>query len=162
MDYHKVVKQIIDILTDNHCWFETFEHEPVSTSEEAAKVRDGYSLAQGAKAIIIRAKMAGGEKKFIMLVLPGDCRFASDKVKKATGAKDLRFATEEEINTVADGVQIGGVPPFGNLFSLPVFTDQKVFDQEKIIFNAGDRRFSIAMYSKDFKNIVNPQIVSII
>ncbi|MCJ7739792.1 hypothetical protein MUP32_00550 [Candidatus Microgenomates bacterium] len=162
MNYHKAVKQIIDILTNNHCWFETFEHEPVATSEEAAKVRHGYSLAQGAKAIIVRAKMAGGEKRFIMLVLPGDCRFDNDKVKNATGAKDIRFATKEEINTVTDEVQIGGVPPFGNLFGLSVFADQKVFDQEKIIFNAGDQRFSIAMYSKDFQNIVNPQVVSII
>lgn len=37
MDYHPLTKQITDLLTKNNYWFETFQHEPVLTSEEAAK-----------------------------------------------------------------------------------------------------------------------------
>jgi len=60
-NYHPVVSQIIDLLEKNNCWFETFEHEPVRTSEEAAKIRTGYSINEGAKAIIIRVKISNAE-----------------------------------------------------------------------------------------------------
>lgn len=161
MDYHPVVNKIKDLLTKNNLWFDTFEHEPVKTSEEAAKIRPGYSLKQGAKAMIIRVKNNESDKKFVMLVLPGDLRFDNDKVKGILQVKDIRFATPEEINNITGGVQIGGVPPFGNLFDIEVVADPKLFENERIVFNAGDRRFSIAMKSVDYKTSVNPRIESI-
>lgn len=36
------------------------------------------------------------------------------------------------------------------------------FENEKIIFNAGDRCFSMAMESKDYKSIVNPVVEEIV
>src|SRR3990167_8282658 len=113
MEYHTLVQKIKNLLEENKVWFETFEHEPVKTSEEASKIRPGYSLKQGAKAMIIRAKNNETDKKFVMLVLPGDLRFDNDKVKKVLQKKDVRFATPDEIGEVTGGVQIGGVPPFG-------------------------------------------------
>jgi len=161
MKYHKVVKQITSLLKQNGLWHETFTHKPVITSEEAAKIRTGYSLHQGAKAMIVRIKISEADKKFVMLVLPANLRFDNVKVKTIFKAKDIRLATEEEISNLTDGVQIGGVPPFGNLFGLEVIVDPKLLENEKIIFNAGDRRFSVAMLSKDYQTLVNPQIGSI-
>lgn len=65
MDYHSITKTITDLLTQNNCWFKTFEHEPVRTSEEAAKIRPGYTLKQGAKALIVRVKKSETDKKFV-------------------------------------------------------------------------------------------------
>lgn len=161
MDYHPVVKKIKDLLTNNKVWFESFEHEPVRTSEEAAKTRPDYSLKQGAKAIIVRVKTSA-EKYFAMLVMPGDSRFDNEKVKELFKAKDIRFATEGEVNEITGGVEPGGVPPFGNLFGLKVVADPNLFENEKIVFNAGDRRFSIGMRSEDYKILVKPEIASII
>ncbi len=162
MEYHKVTLQIVELLKNGGYWFETFEHEPVRTSEEAAKMRDGYSLHQGAKAIIVRVKITNSDKKFVMLVIPGDLRFDNSKVKKLFNAKDIRFATEEEITALTNGVQTGGVPPFGNLFGLEVVVDPILLENEKIVFNAGDRRFSIGMKSVDYQTLVNPQVKSIV
>ncbi len=162
MEYHVVVQKIKDLLEKNGVWFETFEHRPVRTSEEAARIRPGYSLKQGAKAIIVRIKAKGGVRFYSMLVLPGDMRFDSEKVKELLGAKDIRFATEEEIKQITGGVETGGVPPFGNLFNLRVIVDPELFKNEKIIFNAGDRRFSIAMKSNDYRNIVNPEVQNLV
>ena len=159
--YNPVTKQITDLLRQTSCWFETFEHEPVRTSEEAAKVRTGYSLHQGVKAMIVKVYLAGSKEKFVMLVFPADLRFDSKKVKQILGAKNLLFATEEEVAELTGGVQIGGVPPFGNLFGLEVLVDPKLFENEKIIFNAGDRRFSVAMKSADYQKTVSPKVVSI-
>jgi len=162
MQYHKVTTQIIDLLKDRNVWFEKFEHEPVRTSEEAAKIRDGYTLHQGAKAIIIRVKITTSNKKYIMLVIPGDMRFDTDKVKQIYNAKNVSFATVEEVSRLTDGVLPGGVPPFGNIFGLEVIVDPKLLENDKIIFNAGDRSFSVGMKSEDFKNIVKPKIEFIV
>ncbi len=162
MEYHPTSKTILDLLRINNFWFETFEHEPVRTSEEAAKIRHGYSLHQGAKALIIRVKKSEKDKRFVMLVIPGDSRFDAEKVKKLFEAKDIRFATEEEVKQVTNGIEPGGVPPFGNLFGLEVVADSTLFDNQKIIFNAGDRRFSIAMESADFKKLVGPRTEAVI
>ncbi len=161
MKYHKTVSKIIELLKNNGYWFETFEHEPVRTSEEASKIRPGYSLRQGAKAMIIRVKVSGSEKRFVMLVLPGDLRFDNNKVRSLFGVREVRFATEEEVIQITGGILPGGIPPFGNLFNLEVIADPKLFENEKIVFSAGDRRFSIAMQSKDYKALVNPRIVPI-
>jgi len=153
-----VVSKILSLLAANGCWHETFEHAPVRTSEEAAGTRPGYSLRQGAKAMIVKAK--GPETRFVMLVLPADLRFDNAKVKAALKAKDVRFATEQEVAELTGGVLPGAVPPFGNLFGLHVVADPSLFEQERIVFNAGDRSFSVAMRSADYKRLVTPQVIA--
>lgn len=159
--YHPTVNKIMQLLKENNVWFETFEHAPVKTSEEASHVRSGYDIKQGAKAIIVKVKMSAAENKFVMLVIPGDEKFQNKKVKIVTGAKDLRFATEEDVWKITNGIRPGGIPPFGNLFGIEVFADIKVFNNNKIVFNAGDRSFSIGMTSEDYRNIVNPTVAEI-
>lgn len=162
MAYHKLSSEIIDYLKKGNYWFESFEHEPVVTSEDASRVRPGYVIEQDAKAIIVRVKISESNKKFVMLVLPGNTRVNNQKVKILYGAKDIRFASAEELDTITGGVQSGGVPPLGNFFNLEVVVDPLLLNNEKIVFNAGDRRFSLAMKSADFVTIVNPNISSII
>ena len=161
MKYHQITETIKKQLIESDSWFETFEHEPVKTSEEAAKARPGYSLHQGAKAMVVRIKKSKSDKEFVMLVLPANLRFDNKKVKDYFHAKDVRFATEQEVNEITDGVKIGAVPPFGNLFNMKVVVDPKLLKNEKIIFNAGDRSFSIAMKSKDYNKLVNPKVIDI-
>jgi len=160
-NYHPLTKKLVDLISKRGFWFETFEHEPVKTSEEASKVRSGYSISEGAKALIMRIKTAQ-KRDFVMLVVPGDARFDSEKLKAVLTTKDIRFATSDEIDKITSGVKIGGIPPFGNLFGLVVYADENIFAREKIIFNAGDRRFSIAMRSSDYKTIVEPKVVSVV
>jgi prolyl-tRNA editing enzyme YbaK/EbsC (Cys-tRNA(Pro) deacylase) len=161
VEYHQTVNKIVDILKNGGFWFETFEHEEVRTSEEAARVRTGYGLEQGAKALIVKVYLNDGQEKFFMLVMPANLKLDSKKACEALGAKKIRFASEDEVSKITDGVRVGGVPPFGNLFNLDVVVDPQLFDNEKIVFNAGDRRFSVAMKSEDYKTIVVPQIASI-
>lgn len=160
--YHPLVNQILDQITSAGYWHEQFEHQPVRTSQEAAKIRTGYSLSQGAKALIVRVKKSESDKSFVMLVVPGDKKFDGSKVKSLLKAKDIRFATEEEVAKITNGVQVGGVPPFGNLFGLSVYVDDNVLANDKVIFNAGDRSFSIAMKSADYLSLVRPLVSTLV
>lgn len=156
MAYHPLTEKIQNILKDNGFEFETFEHEPVRTSEEASKLRHGYKIEQGAKSIIVRVKKAGEGKSFAMFVLQGNKKFDKEKLKNNFGLTDVRFATEEEVFKITDDVLVGGVPPFGNLFGLPVYVDYGLLENERIVFNAGDKSFSIGMKTVDYVSVVNP------
>lgn len=160
-DIHPLAGTIEQLLRDNSCWYERFLHQPVRTSSEAASVRREYSQSQGAKSLIVKGKRPNEAKQFFMIVVSGDSQFDKHKLREATGFTDVRFASAVEVNEITNGVIPGGVPPWGNLFHLPVFADERIFANEKMIFNAGDRRVSIAMYSRDYKRLVVPTIVAI-
>jgi Ala-tRNA(Pro) deacylase len=162
MSYHPVTKQITDLLAEHHVPFRTFEHAPVRTSEEAAALRPDFTMHQGAKALIVKAKASDNGPFFAMLVFPADLKFDSKKAKAAINAKSISFATEEEVAQVTGGIQVGGVPPFGNLFNLPVYVDRSLFGNDEIVFNAGDRSFSVAMPSEDYRKIVAPIVADFV
>ena len=71
--------------------FEVLRHEPVYTSEEAARIR-GTPLASGAKALVCK-----GDETFVMFVLPADRKLDSRTVRRAKGWRKLRFATRDEV-----------------------------------------------------------------
>lgn len=161
-EFHPTTSQITELLTQSGSWFETFTHQPVLTSKEAVKTRPGYTLQQGAKALIARVKPRGQEKTFMMLVVSAADQFDTKLTKQQLDLKEIRFATPEEVAEITGGILPGGVPPFGNLFGLRVVVDPGLVVNEKIVFNAGDRRFSVAMKASDYIKLVKPEIVKIV
>lgn len=146
-----VYQKIINLLKDNHVVFTTYTHEPVFTSEQAAKIR-GTSLQQGAKALVMIA-----DRKPIMVVLSGATKVDSKKFKTKFKIKDLRLAAAEEVEEIT-GLKIGSIPPFGNIFKLITFVDEKLGENQEITFNAASHTQSAKMSYKDFVNLVKPQI----
>jgi Ala-tRNA(Pro) deacylase len=158
---HASTDRLLRMLDDDGCVYERFQHEPVRTSEEAARVRPGYTLRQGAKALIVRGKDASGERRCLMLVMPADRRFDKRKLRDNAQVRNARFATVEEVSEITDGVEPGGVPPFGGLYGLDVICDTALFENEKIVFNAGDRSFSVGMNADDYRRLAEPRVVDI-
>ena len=146
-----VYEKIINLLKTSKVVHRIYQHEPVYTSEQAAKIR-GTSLQQGAKALVMIA-----DKKPIMLVLSGANKVDSKKFKQNFKIKDLRMATAEEVEEIT-GLKIGSIPPFGNIFELKTFVDEKLGQNQEITFNAGSHTQSMKMSYKDFVKLVKPQI----
>ena len=122
--------------------FRVLEHAPVFTSAQAAQVR-GTLLEAGAKALVVRA-----EDRYVHLVLPGHRKVDNARVRAILGVRKLRFASPEELLELT-GCEPGAVPPFGNLFGLPVLLDEALARCEDVAFNAGSRRVSITMRCED-------------
>lgn len=154
---HPLVKQIKDLLDSNSIPYEYLEHAPVITSEEASEIRKEYSLSEGGKALILKID----KESFIQVVITGDSKFSNSKLRKAINAKDIQFASPEELEKITDGVLPGAVPPFGNLFGLKVYVDEKVLKNKRIVFNCGSRSASIGMKVDDYINLVNPIVLDI-
>jgi Ala-tRNA(Pro) deacylase len=131
--------------------FQVIEHAPVHTSEEAARVR-GTPLEAGAKALVVRA-----EDRHVHLVLPAHRRVDNAKLRALLGTRKLRFATAEEL-TALTGCGPGAVPPFGNLFGLPVYADEGLAARETIAFNAGSHSVSFTMRGADFVRLAGATV----
>jgi Ala-tRNA(Pro) deacylase len=126
--------------------FDVQHHAPVFTSEEAAAVR-GTSLASGAKALVCRA-----DDRFVLFVLPADRRLASKAIRRNLGIRSLRFATAAEVEELT-GLKPGSIPPFGSLFGLPTYCDQRLAENERINFNAGDHSISISLAYTEYARV---------
>ena len=131
--------------------FRLIEHAPVFTSEEAARVR-GTPIEAGAKALVLLA-----EAEAVHVVLPGHRRVDNARLRAILGTRTLRFATPEELFSLT-GCVPGAVPPFGNLFGLPVFVDEPLAEREEIAFNAGSNTVSIVMPCADFLRLSGASI----
>lgn len=94
------------------------------------------------------------------MVLPGNNRLDSKKVRKTLNAKSFSFASRDEVLDITEGVKPGGVHPFGNLFGLEVFVDKSLSENKEIILNAGDRSVSIALDYQHFLNSIQPEVAS--
>ena len=144
-----VFDKIKNLLDENKVVYELIEHKPVFTSEDAAKIR-GSSLSLGAKALIMNA-----DKKPIMIVVPGNKKVDTSVFKKLYSIKDLEMAKPEEVKNIS-GVEIGAVPPLGNLFKIPLYFDQTIVDNETVFFNAGSHSKSISMKGSDLERVTKP------
>ncbi len=146
-----VYDRICELLTSRGVAFDVLEHAPVYTSAEAAAVR-GTTLASGAKALICKADGAT-----VLFVMPADRKLASKAVRAARGWKSLRFATPEEVLELT-GLKPGSIPPFGSLFGLPTLCDERLGDNERINFNAGDHARSVSMRYVDYLTAEQPEL----
>ncbi len=146
-----VFDRVTALLSAKPVPFTVQNHRPVFTSEEAAEVR-GTPLASGAKALICRA-----DEQFLMFVLPADRKLASKAVRRSGGIKSLRFATREEVVQFT-GLAPGSIPPFGSLFGLPTWCDERLGDQPRINFNAGDHAISISLAYADYVAVEDPKL----
>lgn len=129
--------------------FKILDHPPVYTSAEAAAVR-GVALHSGAKALIVKV-----ETQFVMIVLPADFSLNTKAVKQAMNCKNLRFANAEEVLSLTD-LKPGSIPPFGSLFNLPTYCDNRLGENLSINFNAGMHSRSINLAYADYLAVEKP------
>lgn len=147
-------KMITNFLASQNVPFQVITHEPVYTSEQAAKVR-GTLPEQGAKALLLKTP-----EEFVLAVLPGNKKLDSKKLKAYLGVKNLRFATPTEVEEVMR-CQIGSCYPFGNLINVKMIVDPSLGKNEFIAFNIGLHHKSIKMKWEDYLKATQPILADI-
>jgi len=131
--------------------YEVVRHEPVRTSAQAAAVR-GTPRRLGAKSLVCK-----GDAGFLLCVVPGDRRLASNRLRRARGWRGLRFADRDELRELT-GLVPGSVPPFGSLFGLPTVLDAELARRPRLWFNAGDRAVSASLRVEDYLRLEEPRV----
>jgi len=148
----EVTKKALEFLDQKGIGYEKLEHSPVTTSSEAAGAR-GSRLSQGAKAIIVKAN-----DQFYHLIISASVPLDNNKLRKVLGTRRVRFATTEELFQLT-GCLPGAVPPFGNLFGLPVYMDNALLEEDIVYFNCGSHTVSLRMKRSDLESATDALIV---
>jgi len=95
-----------------------------------------------------------------MAVLPASYHVDLTRLKAAAGANTIAVATEREFRSQFPDCETGAMPPFGNLYGIPVYVDETLTDDEEIAFNAGSHHELIRLPYADFERLVGPEILS--
>jgi osmotically-inducible protein OsmY/prolyl-tRNA editing enzyme YbaK/EbsC (Cys-tRNA(Pro) deacylase) len=111
--------------------------------------------------IVAKVVMAVADGDMIMLVLPADHRADLARVRVAVGARELWLANEREFADRFPDCEVGAMPPFGNLYDLPVYVDRSLTFDQAIVFQAGTHSETMRMKYADFARLVKPAVVDI-
>jgi Ala-tRNA(Pro) deacylase len=96
-----------------------------------------------------------------ILALPASYLVDFALVQKALGAEHVRLATESELAQLFADCEVGAVPPFGNLYDIPVYVDTSLTSDETIVFAAGTHTETARVKYADFARLVEPVVVEI-
>ena len=106
-----------------------------------------------AKVVIVKV-----DTRFVMAVLLASWNVDLHRLKTVFASHSVRLATENEITGLFPDCELGAMPPFGNLYKLPVYVDQSLTEDKEIVFQAGTHSDAIHMRYWDFAALVFPVV----
>jgi len=146
-------EKIIAMLEENSVTYELFEHEPVYTNPVMAEVL-GVQESETVKSLVLKTK----EGSLAVLVMPGDKRVNWKQAAAGMGTKKVSFAKPEEVSR-AVGCEVGCVPPFGHLTTLPIYMDLDLTQKDFVYFNPGVHDKSFKIKAWDLKKLCSPKTI---
>jgi Ala-tRNA(Pro) deacylase len=144
---------LIRYLEENEVDFEILRHDRAYTAQEAAAAAhiSGDAVAK-AVMIIVDGEMG-------MAVLPASFRVNLDLLKEQLGAKQVKMATEKEFKDRFPDCDIGALPPFGNLYGIPIYAEERLSKEIDLAFCGGTHTEMIRMPFEEFKRLADPRIL---
>ncbi len=105
----------------------------------------GVPVAQVVKAMIVQRS----DRRFVLVVIPGDRHLSLKKVGAALGDKKVALASERDVQRVT-GYQVGAVSVLGFRRSdIAAYVDKRVLEQETVIISAGRPDVGLALSPGD-------------
>lgn len=97
-----------------------------------------------------------------MAVIPASSHVDLHRLQTLTGALNVELATEREFQNAFPDCETGAMPPFGNLYDMPVYADVTLAENEEITFSAGSHRELVRLKWDDMLRLVNPTMDKLI
>jgi len=137
---------------DERVTYELKQHPEAFTAQQVAATEhvSGYWVA--------KVVMAVSDGMLVMLVLPAPFRVDLVRLKEALGAGVVRLAREDEFANLFPDCEVGAMPPFGNLYGVPVYVDVALAKDPFVVFNAGSHRETLTIAYTDFERLAHPQV----
>ena len=113
----QILRRLKELLDEAKVSYEVYNHPLAYTAQEIA-AQQHFSGKEMAKVVVLEV-----DGRLVLGVIPGSQRINLNTAKASLGAKAVRLATEAEFISRFPECEIGAMPPFGNLFGLPVVVD---------------------------------------
>ena len=149
------VMQLKEFLDAERVKYVSISHSTAYTAQEIAASAHvpGRELAE-----TVMVKVDGA---MAMAVLPATRKLDLPKPKRAAGAKAVELADEAEFRTMFPQCETGAMPPFGNLYGMPIYIAECLREDVQIAFNAGSHTELIRMDYADFEKLVDPKVATL-
>lgn len=141
-----------EFLDSHNIKYVTISHSVAYTSQGISALThiSGHELAK-----TVMVKIDG---VLAMAVLPASSQVDLSLLGTAANATHAVLASEQEFKDTLLDCEIGAMPPFGNLYDLPVLAEESLCRDKEISFSAGSHRELVRLAWEDFERLVKPRI----
>lgn len=146
-----IPNRLLEFLNTRHVPYELLVHAKRFTAQELAEI-EGVPGKQHAKVVMVKS-----DGMHRMAVLPSDRMIDLQKLEKVTG-KDWTIEDEDEFSELFPDCETGAMPPFGELYDVPMVVDRSMADCEEIIFEAGTHTDAIKMKYRDYESLAGAEV----
>lgn len=149
------LSKLRSFLDSHHVKYMIISHSVAYTAQGIAALVhvSGKKLA---KTVILKV-----DGVLAMAVVPASMHVDLDRLRNLTGAKTVEVASELEFQAAFPDCELGAMPPFGNLYDMPVYADAALAHNEEITFSAGTHRELVRMHWNDVARLVNPLVTQL-
>jgi len=146
------VQRLKDFLDEHQVKYVVITHSRAFTTQEIASLTHipGKELA---KTVIVDV-----DGETAMAVLPGSQKVDLALLRDALGAERVTLAQEAAFRDRSPECDLGAMPPFGNLYGLPVYVAQSLAADDEISFNACSFSEIVQMPYAEFARLVKPVV----
>lgn len=150
------VTKLKEFLDSRGVRYVTINHSRAFTAAEVAASAHVKSR-DFAKTVIVKL-----DDKLAMIVLPANRRIVLHDLRDWLGNPHARLATEAEFRGAFPDCEVGAMPPFGNLYGMPVYVAASLVEEPEIAFNAGTHSEVIKLAYEDFEQLAQPLVLDFV
>lgn len=145
-------RQLKEFLDSHKVKYVTMTHSTAYTAQEIASLAHirGKDFA---KTVIVRIDGA-----MVMAVLPALYQVDLPLLKAIAKGTKIALASETDFRDRFPECETGAMPPFGQLYGMPVFVDESLTRDKEIAFNAGTHHELFRLSYEDFARLVQPKV----
>jgi Ala-tRNA(Pro) deacylase len=148
------IQKLKKFLDDNGIKYVSMQHSAAYTAQEVA------ALAHIPGELMAKTVMVKIDGKMAMAVVPASHQIDFDRLREVAGAESVELASEEEFKDYFPACDVGAMPPFGNLYDMPVYCANALSEDVEIAFSAGSHSELIRLSFADYEQLVQPEIAS--
>ena len=150
-----ICQRLKSFLDANSVPYEIIPHARTYTAQGTA------ASAQISGQELVKSVMVSGDGEHTLVATTANRRINLEKLRKVLELDEVHLEREDEFMDLFKDCEPGAMPPFGNLYGIPMVVDESVYEDEEIAFNAGDHASLIKINLADFKRLVKPRIAAV-
>jgi len=101
-----------------------------------------------AKAVVVK-----DQRGYMLAVLPSTHHIALSELGAELHRRELRLATEPELERLFPDCDVGALPPLGKPYGLPAVVEEELDRQPEVFFEAGDHEHLVHVTQAEFRRL---------
>ena len=147
-----ICERLKELLKKEKVEFEHTTHAEVYTMQEVAAVEHERGR------FVVKTVVVKADGDFVLAAVPAALKVDTDALSRLLGAKEVAVAEESEFAKLFPDCEVGGMPPFGNLYDLPLWLDERLTKCDHVVFNAGTHTDTVKMSFEDYQRLASPNV----